>query len=249
MAKIPSSITQKTESLRTRINQHNLRYYQLDAPLVTDAEYDRLMRDLQELEERYPALQTSDSPTQRIGAKPLDGFESVVHEIPMLSLDNAFSDDEIRAFGKRVLERLEVDHIEYVAEPKLDGLAISLLYQDGILVRAATRGDGHNGENVTTNVRTIRQIPLRLEGTGWPSVLEVRGEVFMPINGFLALNKQAKNQGSKVFANPRNAAAGSLRQLDPKITATRPLAFFWLRPWCDLRNPQPKISTGNPGRV
>ncbi len=226
MAKIPASITKKTESLRTRINQHNLRYYQLDDPLVTDAEYDRLMQDLQDLEQRYPALQTSDSPTQRVGAKPLDAFESVVHEIPMLSLGNAFSDDEIGAFGKRVLERLEVEHIEYVAEPKLDGLAISLLYEDGTLVRAATRGDGHQGENVTSNVRTIRQIPLRLERKDWPSVLEVRGEVFMPINGFRALNEQARKQDQKIFANPRNAAAGSLRQLDPKITATRPLAFF-----------------------
>ncbi len=226
MANIPASIIKKAKSLRDSINQHNLRYYQFDDPLVSDTDYDRLMRSLQNLEKRYPALQTSDSPTQRVGAEPLNAFESVVHEIPMLSLDNAFSDDEVKAFGKRVLERLEVDNIDFVAEPKLDGLAISLLYRDGILVQAATRGDGHNGENVTANIRTIRQIPLRLEGKGWPNILEVRGEVFMPINGFLALNEQARKQEEKVFANPRNAAAGSLRQLDPNVTATRPLAFF-----------------------
>lgn len=226
MVEIPEQTVQKVDSLREQINFHNQRYYQLDDPLITDAEYDRLMMELVELEHRFPALQTLDSPTQRVGAKALKAFEPVVHKTAMLSLENAFSDDEIRAFDKRARERLDVDEIEYIAEPKLDGLAISLVYQNGILIRAATRGDGHTGENVTNNIRTIHTIPLHLKGRDWPEVVEVRGEVFMPIKGFQTLNERARSRDEKVFANPRNAAAGSLRQLDSKITATRPLSFF-----------------------
>ncbi|MGH8552279.1 MAG: NAD-dependent DNA ligase LigA, partial [Methylococcales bacterium] len=208
------------------INRHNSRYYQLDDPLVSDAEYDLLLRELQELEMRNPELKTSDSPTLRVGARPLNGFAEVRHEVPMLSLDNALSDDELRAFDKRIRERLEVNDIEYIAEPKLDGLAISILYERGILVRAATRGDGHLGENVTENVRTIRSLPWQIQAENIPERFEVRGEVFMPKRGFLALNARCREKGEKEFANPRNAAAGSLRQLDSSITASRPLAFF-----------------------
>lgn len=224
--KNPDQPAEQAKALREQINLHNKRYYQLDNPLISDAEYDRMMVELSELENRYPDLFTADSPTQRVGAEPLKAFEPVAHKVPMLSLDNAFSDDDIRAFNKRVCNSLNVDAVEYVAEPKLDGLAISLLYLNGILDKAATRGDGRTGENVTHNVRTIRQIPLHLEGSDWPAILEVRGEVFMPKKGFKALNARAKQHNEKVFANPRNAAAGSLRQLDANITVTRPLAFF-----------------------
>lgn len=223
---IPKNIITQIDRLHEQINTHNKRYYQLDNPLISDAEYDRLMRQLQNLEERFPDLKTDDSPTQRVGAEPLKQFQPVTHEVPMLSLQNGFSDAEIEAFDKRARERLKVERIEYIAEPKLDGLAVSLLYQDGILVRASTRGDGYTGENVTANVKTIRLIPLRLKGDDWPVTLEVRGEVFMPIQGFLALNQRVQEHSEKPFANPRNAAAGSLRQLDPRITANRPLAFF-----------------------
>ena len=213
--------------LRERIDHHNYLYYVLDAPEIPDSEYDRLMRELQTLEAEYPDLITPDSPTQRVGAEPLAAFGEVKHSLPMLSLDNALDEDEMREFDRRVRERLKTDKtVRYAAEPKLDGLAISLRYEKGVLVRGATRGDGAHGEDVTQNVRTVPSIPLHLLGKGWPSVLEVRGEVFMPKKGFAALNEEAERAGEKVFVNPRNAAAGSLRQLDPRITAKRPLRFL-----------------------
>ena len=223
---IPKKAVHRITELREQIELHNKRYYQLDDPLISDAEYDELMRELIALEERYPALLTPDSPSQRVGAEPLQAFEQVTHAVPMLSLENAFSDEEVRAFDKRVRERLGVDEMEYVAEPKLDGLAISLLYERGLLVRAATRGDGRTGENVTHNARTIRAIPLRLKGKDYPERIEVRGEVFISKKGFAALNRWARERGEKEFVNPRNAAAGSLRQLDPSMTARRPLSFY-----------------------
>ncbi|MEJ2633513.1 MAG: NAD-dependent DNA ligase LigA [Acidihalobacter sp.] len=222
-----TSPEQRAAELREQIELHNYRYYVLDAPLVPDAEYDRLMRELQALEAGHPGLVTPESPTQRVGAKPAVGFGEVRHAIPMLSLDNCFSDDELTAFDRRVRERLERDEqVDYVAEPKLDGLAVSLRYEDGRLVQGATRGDGTTGEDITQNVRTVHSIPLRLRGEGVPRVLEVRGEVFMPKAGFEEMNRKAAERGEKTFVNPRNAAAGSLRQLDPSVTASRPLAFF-----------------------
>jgi len=212
--------------LREQINFHNYRYYLLDEPEIPDVEYDRLLRELQDLEKAHPNLITHDSPTQRVGATPLDKFNEVKHEVPMLSLGNAFGENEVRDFDRRARERLEVDCIHYIVEPKLDGLAISLLYQDGVLIRGATRGDGYTGEDVTHNVRTIDSIPLRLVGKDYPGILEVRGEVFMSRKGFEALNKTQRDNNDKTFANPRNAAAGSLRQLDPRITATRPLEMI-----------------------
>ncbi len=210
--------------LRKQLNHHSYRYYALDDPQITDAEYDRLMQRLRELEEENPELITSDSPTQRVGAAPLPAFTTVVHELPMLSLDNAFSDEDLLAFNQRILDRLKItDEVEYACELKLDGIAVSLLYRDGLLVRGATRGDGTNGEDITLNVRTIKSIPLRLHGDGHPAVLEVRGEIYMPKAGFDSLNDKARAAGEKLFVNPRNAAAGSLRQLDPKVTASRPL--------------------------
>ncbi|KAA9133088.1 NAD-dependent DNA ligase LigA [Marinihelvus fidelis] len=216
----------RVTELRAEIDAHNYRYYVLDDPSVPDAEYDRLMRELEALEAEYPALQSPDSPTQRVGAAPESGFEEVTHDTPMLSLANAFSEEEVRDFDRRVREGLEVDAVRYVAEPKLDGVAIALSYRDGALVRAATRGDGTRGEDVTANVRTIRAIPLKLRGEGWPAVLDVRGEIYMPLAGFEAFNKRALESGAKALVNPRNAAAGSLRQLDPAMTAERPLAFY-----------------------
>lgn len=212
------------EQLRQEIHHHNYRYYALDDPHITDADYDRLMCRLRELEEQYPNSVTPDSPTQRVGATPLSVFQTVVHEMPMLSLDNAFSDEDLLAFNQRVQDRLKTtDDIEYACELKLDGIAVSLLYRDGLLVRGATRGDGTNGEDITQNVRTIKSIPLRLHGSGYPAVLEVRGEIYMPKAGFNALNEKARAAEEKLFVNPRNAAAGSLRQLDSRITANRPL--------------------------
>lgn len=216
----------RATELRKQIDQHNYRYYVLDEPAIPDAEYDRLFNELRSLEEQYPDLVTSDSPTQRVGSQPSPSFSQVQHEVPMLSLANAFSDDDLHDFDRRVRQRLEGDAgVEYVCEPKLDGLAVSLLYEDGVLVRGATRGDGTTGEDVTSNIRTVRNIPLKLQGSGWPAVLEVRGEVYMPRAGFEQLNERARDEGSKTFANPRNAAAGSLRQLDSRITAQRPLEF------------------------
>jgi DNA ligase (NAD+) len=220
------TIQQQIEQLRKQINEHNYQYYVLDDPLITDSEYDRLFRQLQQLEKDHPEYLTPDSPTQRIGAAPLAEFSQVTHHIPMLSLDNAFDDTEFTAFYRRVLERLNTPEIEYACEPKLDGLAVSLHYEDGHLVRAATRGDGYIGEDITQNVRTIRAIPLQLRGNDYPSLLEIRGEVFMPKSSFNALNERASQAGEKLFANPRNAAAGSLRQLDSNITAERHLSFY-----------------------
>lgn len=223
---ISPAIQSQAAALREQLNHHNYHYYVLDDPEVPDAEYDRLFRELQALEQRYPALVTSDSPTQRVGAKPLSAFAEVQHVVPMLSLGNAFDDDEVLAFGRRVSEKLGTEDVVFTAEPKLDGLAISLLYENGVLMRAATRGDGATGEDVTQNVRTIKSIPLHLLGDDFPSLLEVRGEVYMPKAGFEALNERQRAAGEKPFANPRNAAAGSLRQLDSKIAATRPLTIF-----------------------
>ena len=220
---------QQIERLRARINHHNRLYYVYDAPEIPDAEYDRLMRELQALEQQHPDLITADSPTQRVGDAPLDGFDEVTHRVPMLSLDNAFSEQEMNDFERRIRERLKLDAkapVTYLAEPKLDGLAVSLRYEAGQLVQGATRGDGSRGEDVTSNVRTINAIPLKLDGDDWPEVLEVRGEIFMPRAGFEKLNARAREQGEKTFVNPRNAAAGSLRQLDPRITAKRPLSFY-----------------------
>jgi len=225
-----SDAERRIGELRAEIEQHDYRYYVLDTPSVPDAEYDRLVRELQTLEAEFPELITPESPTQRVGGAPLEGFEEVRHETPMLSLANAFSDDEIRQFHERVLRGLETEHVCYVAEPKLDGVAISLRYQDGRLVQAATRGDGTTGEDVTSNARTIAAIPLLLRQRGkavhWPDRLEVRGEIYMPLAGFQRYNEVARQQGGKEFINPRNAAAGSLRQLDPRLTAQRPLAFY-----------------------
>ncbi|MCU1717008.1 NAD-dependent DNA ligase LigA [Pseudomonas sp. 5P_3.1_Bac2] len=223
----------RIEELRREINQHNHNYHVLDAPSIPDAEYDRLFRELQALEAAHPEWVSADSPTQRVGAQALSAFGEVQHEVPMLSLGNGFSDEDLSDFDRRVSEGLNLPAgdlfssatVQYSCEPKLDGLAVSLLYQDGVLVRGATRGDGSTGEDITSNVRTVRNIPLKLSGSGWPSVLEVRGEVYMPKAGFDALNERQLEQGGKTFANPRNAAAGSLRQLDPKITAQRPLEF------------------------
>ena len=223
---VPKSVRDRARKLHTELHEHNYRYYSRDDPLIPDAEYDQLLRELQSLEAQYPQLVSPDSPTQRVGAAPLKAFGEVRHELRMLSLDNAFSDDELIDFDRRVCERLETGQVEYAAEPKLDGLAISLLYQDGRLVRAATRGDGVSGEDVTQNVRTIASVPLKLSGHSIPAVLEVRGEVYLSHAGFEALNQQASDQGQKLFVNPRNAAAGSLRQLDPAITASRPLEMF-----------------------
>lgn len=221
---------ERLAQLREQINFHNHRYYVLDDPQLPDAEYDRLMRELQAIESEYPEWITPDSPSQRVGGTPLDGFDEVQHAIPMLSLDNAFGNEEFDDFDRRVHDRLAAispgTRVQYAAEPKLDGLAISLRYEAGVLVQAATRGDGRTGENVTRNVRTIPSIPLRLMGEGWPQVLEARGEIFMPKAGFAKLNQRQRDKGEKTFANPRNAAAGSLRQLDSRITAQRPLAMF-----------------------
>ena len=226
MSNVPAQAAQRAAELRTTLAFHNYLYYVLDAPEIPDAEYDRLLRELQALEKDYPYLITPDSPTQRVGAAPLKEFGEVRHELPMLSLDNAFDDGEVADFDRRVRERLGTNGpIGYVAEPKLDGLAISLLYEDGLLVRAATRGDGATGEDVTQNVRTIHSVPLRLR-SGAPARLEVRGEVFISRTGFERLNRDAEAAGQKLFVNPRNAAAGSLRQLDPAVTAQRPLEMY-----------------------
>ncbi len=219
-------VSERIDALREQINYHNYRYYVIDDPEIPDAEYDRLMIELRQLENDHPKLVIASSPTQRVGGTPLSAFSQVVHEQPMLSLGNAFSDDDVISFDRRNHERLGVDMIEYVAEAKLDGLAISLLYENGELVRAATRGDGATGEDVTHNVRTIDSIPLLLRGGGFPKRLEVRGEIFMSKEGFRKLNRAQNDKEEKPFANPRNAAAGSLRQLDPKISAQRPLSFY-----------------------
>ncbi len=220
---------QRIETLCRQLNEYNYRYYALDAPVISDAQYDKLLRELQALEATHPEWVTPDSPTQRVGAAPLTEFGEVRHKIPMTSMDNAFDDEEVREWDERVRKGLAVDGVvRYTAEPKYDGVSVSLRYQDGVLALAGTRGDGVSGEDVTANVRTIRIIPLRLHGQGWPAVLEVRGEVVIPKRDFERLNEERLARGEAVFANPRNAAAGSLRQLDSRITAGRPLSFF---PW------------------
>jgi len=217
------------ESLKVQLNQHNHNYYVLDDPAIPDAEYDRLFRQLQDIEQKHPQLITIDSPTQRVGAAPLAGFKQIKHKLPMLSLSNAFNDEDLINFENRLLDRLKVNNnkrervIEFVAEPKLDGVAVSLFYEDGVLIYGATRGDGETGEDITHNVRTIKSIPLLLIGNNYPNILEVRGEIFMPKGAFNALNQRAIKRDEKPFVNPRNAAAGSLRQLDSSITATRAL--------------------------
>jgi DNA ligase (NAD+) len=224
-----AKIKKRIGELRSEINEHNYRYYVLDAPVISDAQYDKLLRELQQLEQQHPDLVTPDSPTQRVGAAPAKEFGEVRHRPPMTSMDNAFDLDEARDWDERVRKGLGTDQaVAYTAEPKFDGTSISLRYEDGVLVQAGTRGDGSTGEDVTQNVRTIRTVPLKLHGKGWPKVLEVRGEIVIPKKEFEKLNAEQLKQGGKIFANPRNAAAGSLRQLDPRITATRPLSFF---PW------------------
>jgi DNA ligase (NAD+) len=218
----------RATELRAQIAQHDYRYYVLDDPVIPDAEYDRLMQELRALEAAHPQLVTPDSPTQRVSGTPSGSFGEVVHRVPMLSLDNAFSEEDLRSFDRRIHERLAVaGDLDYVAEPKLDGLAVAVLYREGLLTQAATRGDGLTGEDVTANVRTIRAVPQRLRPPV-PPLVEVRGEIFMPLAGFERMNREARERGEKVFVNPRNAAAGSLRQLDARITASRPLtAVFY----------------------
>jgi len=228
MATPESADKVRYEKLKEELNKHAWQYYVLDDPLISDSEYDRLMREFQSIEIEHPEWMTDDSPSQRVGGEALKEFTQVQHEMPMLSLDNAFSDEELLAFDQRIKDRLKNllqnnSDIEYACEPKLDGIAVSLLYMNGVLVRGATRGDGRSGEDITANVRTIGSIPLKLRGKGYPKKLEVRGEIYMPKAGFEQLNQQAKKKGEKVFVNPRNAAAGSLRVLDSKITAQRPL--------------------------
>jgi len=226
---VSNDVSRHVAALRERLNEANYRYYVLDEPTITDAEYDKLMRELEALEVAHPQLVSADSPTQRVGAAPSSEFAEVRHEIPMLSLANAFTDQEVRDFVRRIEGRLDdKSKLEFSVEPKFDGLAISLRYEDGVFVRGATRGDGETGEDVTANLRTIKTIPLRLRGKDFPKVIEVRGEVYMPRAGFEKYNEVARASDGKIklLINPRNAAAGSLRQLDPRITAKRPLAFF-----------------------
>jgi DNA ligase (NAD+) len=224
MKRIPASVRQRVNKLRAEIERHNHRYHVLDDPEIPDAEYDRLLSQLRELEEGHPGLVVQESPTQRVGGSPVSAFAPVRHHIPMLSLDNAFAREDVIAFDRRVRERLETElEINYACEPKMDGLAVSLTYRKGLLEIAATRGDGAVGEDVTHNIRTIESVPLRLAGKSWPDALEVRGEVFISLAGFKEMNRRAAEKGDKVFVNPRNAAAGSLRQLDPRLAASRPL--------------------------
>lgn len=217
----------QAELLRKQINHHNYQYYILDNPEIPDTEYDRLLRALQDIEQAHPELVSPDSPTQRVGAKPLESFSEIRHGIPMLSLGNAFNEKEVYDFDRRIREKLDLTSIDYVAEPKLDGTAITIMYRNGLLDYAATRGDGTSGEDVTQNIKTIRTVPLKLMGSGWPKMLEVRGEVFISHKGFKKLNDSQREKNEKIFANPRNAAAGSLRQLDSRITATRPLEIYF----------------------
>ena len=226
MAQILEQVRVEYEQLKDELNQHNHRYYVLDDPSVPDSEYDRGMRRLQDIEQQHPELLSDDSPSQRVGGAALPSFSQVSHDVPMLSLDNAFSEEELEAFDRRISDRLNYkddQQIDYICEPKLDGVAVSLLYRNGLLVRGATRGDGKVGEDITANVRTINSIPLKLTGAGIPELLEVRGEIYLPRSGFDKINAAATAKGDKPFVNPRNAAAGSLRQLDSKITASRPL--------------------------
>ncbi len=223
---VPREITERAKRLRAQLEDANYRYYVLDAPTISDAEYDRLFRELQDLEARHRELATADSPTQRVGAAPTQAFGTVKHRVPMLSVNNAFTAEEVEAFDRRVREALDAGVVEYCCEPKFDGLAISLAYERGAFVQGTTRGDGYSGEDVTANLRTIRAIPLRLRTAPPPRLLEVRGEVLIYRRDFERLNARQREKGEKEFANPRNAAAGSLRQFDPRVTARRPLRFF-----------------------
>lgn len=223
---VPASSKQRAAALHKELNQHSHAYYVLDRPTIPDAEYDRLFRELQALESEYPELISADSPTQRVGDAPLAAFASARHRLPMLSLNNGFSDEDIQAFDKRVRDALDAGAIDYFCELKFDGLAVNLTYERGVFVRGATRGDGATGEQVTANLRTIKTIPLRLSDSAPPELLEVRGEVIMFKKGFAQMNRRQREAGEKEFVNPRNAAAGALRQLDPRMTAQRPLRFF-----------------------
>ncbi len=224
--KISKKILEKAQHLRQQIEQHNYNYYVRDTPTVSDAVFDQIFRELASLESQYPELIAPDSPTQRVGAPALSTFQEVQHRSPMLSLNNAFDEEAVAEFDRRMREGLGLDQVTYAVEPKLDGAAISLLYEDGVFIQAATRGDGTTGEDVTENIRTVRIIPLKLTGEEIPALLEVRGEIHMRKADFIRLNEKQIAKGEKVFANARNAAAGSLRQLDSKITAQRPLSFF-----------------------
>jgi DNA ligase (NAD+) len=224
---VSKTLLQELESLRDQINHHNYRYHSLDTPEILDSEYDQLFQRLKAIEAEHPELVVGDSPTQRVGSAPLEGFSQVTHELPMLSLDNAFGEEDLIDFNRRIKSRLNRNNeLEYTCEPKIDGVAVSLLYEDGKLVRGATRGDGATGENVTQNVRTIESIPLKLVGEDYPARLEVRGEIYLARSTFNELNREAESQGGKAFANPRNATAGSLRQLDSSLTAKRKLTMF-----------------------
>jgi len=229
-------IVKKIEELREKIRNHNYRYYVLDDPTVSDAEYDRLMRDLIELEEKYPQYITSSSPTQRVGIEPVSEFTTVKHTAPMLSLANAFSTEELRAFDQRIKKLIPQKKLEYVVELKIDGLAVALVFENGIFIRGATRGDGVNGEEITSNLKTIKTIPLKLFGENIPPHIEVYGEVYMKKSDFKKLNEERIKKGESLFANPRNAAAGSVRQLDPRITAQRHLDTFIYRATFPLEN-------------
>ena len=220
-------IAARIAALRRDIEYHNYRYYIEDDPVISDEEYDRMFRELRELEREHPELAPPDSPTQRVGAEPQERFRKVKHLRPMLSLANALDEEELRAFDKRIRNLLEADAVDFVTELKIDGNAVALTYEDGVLVRGATRGNGLVGEEITANLKTIRAIPLRLRSKrAPPRLLEVRGEAYLPISAFNRINEEREAAGENVFANPRNAAAGALRQLDPRITASRPLAFF-----------------------
>lgn len=245
MSKQKKQVVTEINDLRNELGEHNHRYHVLDAPVISDAGYDRMLRRLEALEHDYPELVTPDSPTQRVGGAPLERFETVNHSVAMLSLNNAFSAEELGEFDRRCREGTGREILVYSAEPKLDGLAVSLVYEKGVLQRAATRGDGHHGEDVTLNARSIRSVPLRLLAPDCPEVLEVRGEVYMPLAGFKALNQEQYKKGEKPYVNPRNAAAGSLRQLDPRICATRPLDFFCygIGLWRGEELPQTQIAT------
>ncbi|MEX2598771.1 MAG: NAD-dependent DNA ligase LigA, partial [Dehalococcoidia bacterium] len=221
------AITDRVLQLRDDINQHNYRYHVLDSPIIGDSEFDQLMQELRSLEEQHPELVTPDSPTQRVGASPSEKFPEVAHPQPLLSLANAFDENDLRAWHKRAAQMLEVSDFAMVCEPKIDGLAIALIYENGRLVRGATRGDGTRGEDVTPNVRTIRSVPLALRNPERaPTRMEVRGEIYLPRDAFRRLNEERAGRGEQLMANPRNAAAGSLRQLDSRITAQRPLALW-----------------------
>lgn len=225
------SIKERIEELTCEINEHNYRYYVLDDPIISDAEYDRLFRELVELEKKYPQYRQPDSPTQRIGAEPLEAFRTIVHRTPMLSLENAMNEMELREFIRRVKKELGNNtSVTWVGEPKLDGLGVELIYEKGIFTAGATRGDGYRGEDITQNLKTIRQVPLKLRGENIPEIVEVRGEVILSHKNFEKLNQEREKAGEPLFANPRNAAAGSLRQLDPSVTAKRPLEIFIYSP-------------------